>query len=197
MQKMKEDMDEYLRKLSEETDRKIQEVAQQMRKENEETNRKMKATDIRVGARAIGSGNWPSIWLGRASWRNLARSVSTSPISRLDSGRSSRARTSKPLQSLTFSWKTEILRRHKDTIGDKRKIYGALAGAIMDDSIKNAILKAGLYAITQTGDTVKIDIPKGFKEQTPVGCAASLLERGSREAGGVCPLSFNVYAHLD
>jgi hypothetical protein len=56
----------------------------------------------------------------------------------------------------------EILRRHKDTIGDKRKIYGALAGAIMADNVKAVILKAGLYAITQTGDTVKIDIPEGF-----------------------------------
>jgi hypothetical protein len=56
----------------------------------------------------------------------------------------------------------EIFRRHKDTIGDKRKIYGALAGAIMSDSVKNIILNAGLYAITQTGDTVKIDIPEGF-----------------------------------
>jgi hypothetical protein len=56
----------------------------------------------------------------------------------------------------------EILRRHKDTIGDKRKIYGALAGAIMPSSVKTAALKAGLYVITQTGDTVKIDVPKDF-----------------------------------
>ncbi|MDR1622768.1 MAG: hypothetical protein LBS00_10380 [Synergistaceae bacterium] len=54
-----------------------------------------------------------------------------------------------------------ILRLNKDKKGDKRKIYGALAGAIMADAVKTAILKAGLYAITQTGDTVKIDIPKG------------------------------------
>jgi hypothetical protein len=56
----------------------------------------------------------------------------------------------------------EIFRRHKDTIGDKRKIYGALAGAIMADSVKNFALKEGLYAITQTGDTMQIDIPEGF-----------------------------------
>jgi hypothetical protein len=56
----------------------------------------------------------------------------------------------------------EILRRHKDTIGDKRKIHGALAGAIMTDSVKNAALEAGVYVITQTGDTVKIDVPEGF-----------------------------------
>jgi hypothetical protein len=56
----------------------------------------------------------------------------------------------------------EILRRHKDTLGDKRKIYGALAGAIMPDNVKAAALRAGLYVITQTGDTVKIDVPEGF-----------------------------------
>jgi hypothetical protein len=56
----------------------------------------------------------------------------------------------------------EILRLNKDKKGDKRKIHGALAGAIMLDGIKAAILKAGLYVITQTGDTVKIDVPEGF-----------------------------------
>ena len=56
----------------------------------------------------------------------------------------------------------KILRLNKDKKGDKRKIYGALAGAIMPRDIQSAILKAGLYAITQTGDTVKINVPEGF-----------------------------------
>jgi hypothetical protein len=60
----------------------------------------------------------------------------------------------------------EILRRYKDGIGDKRKIHGALAGAIMLDDVRTAALKAGLYVITQTGDTVKIDVPEGFIPQT-------------------------------
>jgi hypothetical protein len=55
-----------------------------------------------------------------------------------------------------------IFRRHKDTLGDKRKIYGALAGAIMPDNVKKAAINEGLYVLTQTGDTVRIDIPKGF-----------------------------------
>jgi hypothetical protein len=33
----------------------------------------------------------------------------------------------------------------------------------MPSSVKAAALKAGLYVVTQTGDTVKIDIPEGFK----------------------------------
>ncbi|MDR3164414.1 MAG: hypothetical protein LBU13_02450 [Synergistaceae bacterium] len=56
----------------------------------------------------------------------------------------------------------KILRLNRDKKGDKRKIHGALAGAVMPDNIKSAALKAGLYVITQTGDTVKIDVPEGF-----------------------------------
>jgi hypothetical protein len=60
----------------------------------------------------------------------------------------------------------QILRLNKNKKGDKRKIYGALAGAIMTDAVKTAILKAGLYVITQTGDTVKIDVPEEFTPKT-------------------------------
>jgi hypothetical protein len=55
------------------------------------------------------------------------------------------------------------LRIYKDKHGDKRKIYGALAGAVVYPNIKTAALKAGLYVIMQSGDTMIIDIPEGFK----------------------------------
>ncbi|MDR1515966.1 MAG: hypothetical protein LBS45_09735 [Synergistaceae bacterium] len=55
-----------------------------------------------------------------------------------------------------------ILRLSRDKKGDKRRILGALAGAVMPSNVKAAALKAGLYVITQTGDTVKIDVPEGF-----------------------------------
>jgi hypothetical protein len=32
----------------------------------------------------------------------------------------------------------------------------------MPDAVRTAALKAGFYVITQTGDTVKIDVPEGF-----------------------------------
>jgi hypothetical protein len=65
------------------------------------------------------------------------------------------------------SRRREILRRHRDKMGDRRKkIHGALAGAIMPDSVKAAALNEGMYVITQTGDTVKIDIPEGFAPKT-------------------------------
>ena len=60
----------------------------------------------------------------------------------------------------------KILRLNRDKKGDKRKIHGALAGAILPDSVRNAAIKAGMYVITQTGDTVKIDVPEGFIPKT-------------------------------
>ena len=56
----------------------------------------------------------------------------------------------------------EILRRRADARHDKRKFQGAIAGAIMNKTVRDYIHKAGFYAIEQTGDTVKITIPEGF-----------------------------------
>jgi hypothetical protein len=56
----------------------------------------------------------------------------------------------------------EILRRWADKHRDKRKIHGAVAGAIVSREVRRYALKAGFYVIVQTGDTVKIDIPRDF-----------------------------------
>jgi hypothetical protein len=56
----------------------------------------------------------------------------------------------------------EVLRRWAGRHDDKRKFRGAIAGAIMPKEVRNYVLKAGFYVIEQTGDTVKIDVPKGF-----------------------------------
>jgi predicted AAA+ superfamily ATPase len=57
----------------------------------------------------------------------------------------------------------EILRRHADGKQDKRRYQGAIAGAVMSDEVRRYIEKKGLYVIEQTGDTVRISIPPGFK----------------------------------
>jgi hypothetical protein len=57
----------------------------------------------------------------------------------------------------------EKLRQEADLRRDSRRYRGALAGAIMSDRVREHALKRGLYLIEQTGDTVKIVIPKGFK----------------------------------
>ncbi|MDR2177354.1 MAG: hypothetical protein LBP20_04845 [Treponema sp.] len=56
----------------------------------------------------------------------------------------------------------ETLRAWADKHRDQRKILGALAGAIMPQGVRQYALNAGLYAIVQSGDTVKIDVPEGF-----------------------------------
>ena len=58
--------------------------------------------------------------------------------------------------------KMEILRDYRRKNNDKKKIQGAIAGAIFGESLKRDTLKAGLFVIEQAGDTMRIDIPEGF-----------------------------------
>ncbi|MDR2179940.1 MAG: hypothetical protein LBP21_06505 [Synergistaceae bacterium] len=55
------------------------------------------------------------------------------------------------------------LRRYADARQDRRKLYGAVAGAIMFENVKEYALKTGFFVISQSGDTMKIDVPEGFK----------------------------------
>jgi hypothetical protein len=57
----------------------------------------------------------------------------------------------------------EILREYRNKRSDTRKIQGAIAGAIFGSAEKEAAFAAGFYVIEQTGDTVQITIPEGFK----------------------------------
>jgi hypothetical protein len=56
----------------------------------------------------------------------------------------------------------EILRDHRRGVNDQRKIQGAIAGAIYENDVKEAVREAGMYVIEQSGDTMKIDMPDGF-----------------------------------
>jgi len=56
----------------------------------------------------------------------------------------------------------EILRKFADRKQDRRKYYGAIAGAIMGDAIRRNIIQTGFYLIEQTGDTVQVTVPEGF-----------------------------------
>jgi hypothetical protein len=57
----------------------------------------------------------------------------------------------------------EILRGHADKKQDKRRYQGAIAGAIITRAVRDYIFKKGFYVIEQTGDTIQINIPQGFK----------------------------------
>jgi len=56
----------------------------------------------------------------------------------------------------------KILRQHRNKHRDTRKINGAIAGAIFGSKEKQAAIDAGFFVLEQSGDTVRIDIPKGF-----------------------------------
>ena len=56
----------------------------------------------------------------------------------------------------------EILCNHRRGIKDQRKILGAIAGAVYEDEVKEAVSEAGFFVIEQSGDTMRIDMPEGF-----------------------------------
>jgi hypothetical protein len=58
------------------------------------------------------------------------------------------------------------LRRYADAHGDKRRLMGAVAGAIIAEGVKPFAFKNGFYVLEQTGDTVKIEAPEDFVPRT-------------------------------
>jgi hypothetical protein len=173
---MFQESDRRMQKLSEETDRKIQEVAKQL-----------KETDIRIGKlgnrfgelaehlvapniiqkfNALGF-HFDEIYGLRQVINDEGSGQKIAEFDILlengDSIIGVEVKTKPSYDDVEdHVHRLKILRLNKDKKGDKRKIHGAIAGAIMPSSVRTAALKAGLYVITQTGDTVKIDVPEGF-----------------------------------
>jgi chromosome segregation ATPase len=56
----------------------------------------------------------------------------------------------------------EILRRYAEEREDRRKLLGAVAGAVMREPVRKYALGQGFYVIEPSGDTVKINVPEGF-----------------------------------
>ena len=57
----------------------------------------------------------------------------------------------------------EKLRRYADDHGDRRRLLGAVAGAITSDNVKAFAVKSGFFVLEQSGDTIRINVPEGFK----------------------------------
>jgi hypothetical protein len=57
----------------------------------------------------------------------------------------------------------EKLRSYADEHQDKRKLLGAVAGAIASKEVKDFAVKSGFFVLEQSGDTVRISVPEGFK----------------------------------
>ena len=57
----------------------------------------------------------------------------------------------------------EKLRRYADEHGDKRKLLGAVAGAVASKEVKAFAVRNGFFVLEQSGDTIRISVPEGFK----------------------------------
>ncbi|MDR2756750.1 MAG: hypothetical protein LBC20_13690, partial [Planctomycetaceae bacterium] len=57
-----------------------------------------------------------------------------------------------------------MVRHHYEQLRDTRKIFiGGIAGAVFPKVAKDEAIKLGFFVFTQSGDTITIDVPKGFK----------------------------------
>jgi len=56
----------------------------------------------------------------------------------------------------------EILREHSDKTGDRRKIRGGMAVAVLGENDRKAILNAGFYLLEPSGTMMKMDLPEDF-----------------------------------
>jgi hypothetical protein len=56
------------------------------------------------------------------------------------------------------------IRLYMDRRGDKRRLVGAVAGAIVPENVRHYAQKKGLYVVIQSGDSVEVaSMPKGFE----------------------------------
>ncbi|GHV48455.1 hypothetical protein AGMMS49546_39020 [Spirochaetia bacterium] len=60
----------------------------------------------------------------------------------------------------------EKLRQWADLHDDNRKLYGAIAGAIIPDNVRDYAFKQGFYVIEQSGDNVNVLAPEDAKLKT-------------------------------
>lgn len=59
-----------------------------------------------------------------------------------------------------------VISRHNETLGDNRKVIGAVAGGIVPKNVLEYAHKKGLYVIVQNGDSVEVaNTPSGFAPQ--------------------------------
>jgi len=184
-QEDREQMREYreqMREMSLEADRRHEETVQQMK----ETDRQMKETDRKIGELgnrfgelaehlvAPGIANrfnerghhFDGVAPGGYEIRNEQGKVIAEVDILLENGDcivAVEVKTRPRMQDIEHHAKRlEILRAHRNKKNDKRKIYGAIAGAVYGEEEKTETIKAGFYALEQSGDTMKMDIPEDF-----------------------------------
>jgi hypothetical protein len=60
----------------------------------------------------------------------------------------------------------EILRNEPTSVFARRKLYGAMAGVKMSKKARQYAIDKGFFVIELAGDTIKVDMPEGFKPKT-------------------------------
>ena len=176
--------------MSQETDRKLQELAQTVRETDrlvKETGQQMKETDRKMGdlynrfgemaEHLVAPGiadrfnergfHFDSIMPGGIKIVDEQRNVIAEIDLMLENGDYIIAievkATVRPKDVEHHIRRLEILREHRKKKQDKpKKIQGAIAGAIFGAAEKQAVIEAGFYALEQSGDTMKMVIPSNF-----------------------------------
>jgi hypothetical protein len=54
----------------------------------------------------------------------------------------------------------EKLRRYFDIQGDRRKLFGAVAAAVIPDNVRDFAFKQGFFVVKQSGDNVYVEEPE-------------------------------------
>jgi hypothetical protein len=165
-----------------ETDRQMQETARRMR----ETDRQMKETDRKISSLGSRLGELveeiisPNILekfnklgyvFGKAAPRVRYRDPRGVYVAEVDilleNGDTALAVEVKTLLTdndvRDHLRRMEKLRLYADEHGDKRKLLGAVAGGIATEEVKAFAVKNGLFVLEQSGDTVRINVPEGFR----------------------------------
>ena len=165
-----------------ETDRIVQETALQMR----ETDRKMRETDRKIGKLGSKLGDlieemiFPNILekfnkqgyvFGKAApnvrYRDSRGVYVTEVDILLENGDAALAVEVKTTLTDTdireHLVRMEKLRSYADEHQDKRKLLGAVAGAIASEEVKSFAIKSGFFVLEQSGDTVRISVPEDFE----------------------------------
>jgi hypothetical protein len=179
MKETREQMKETDRQMKE-TDRQMKETDRQMK----ETDRRMKETDKRIGELGNKFGavvehmmipnlkekfNALGYKFGKVSTNVLIETEEEGTVAEIDifleNGDCTMAVEVKSQPTTegirNHCKRMERLRKYSDKRNDKRKLYGAVAGAIFNTYARNFALKQGLYIIEQSGDTIKITAPSG------------------------------------
>jgi hypothetical protein len=175
-----------LRESQKETDRIVKETSRQIKEMSTETDRKIKET-----SRAVGNlGNKLGLVVEHLVLANIREkfnqigygfSKTASNVIIEDPDRKIAMEIDAMLENgdyaLAIEVKTQLnvshvdehvermekLRRYADERRDGRRFLGAVAGAVVGENVKRYAQKRGFYVIQQSGDTVTVETPEGFK----------------------------------